>query len=80
LILAKIFKYLFVHQKENPQKPQAKVKSTRNVFEVALESRRKATTNLQKVFLRGRTKLKKVEPQDQKLKKNKRAYKHEHRK
>jgi hypothetical protein len=29
LILAKIFQYLFVHQKENPQKPPTKVKRTR---------------------------------------------------
>jgi hypothetical protein len=29
LILAKMFQYLFVHQKENPHKPPAKVKRTR---------------------------------------------------
>jgi hypothetical protein len=29
LILAKIFQYMFVHQKENPQKPPTKVKRTR---------------------------------------------------
>jgi hypothetical protein len=29
LVLAKIFQYLFVHQKENPQKPPRKVKKTR---------------------------------------------------
>jgi hypothetical protein len=29
LILAKKIKYLFVHQKENPQKPHAKVKRTK---------------------------------------------------
>jgi hypothetical protein len=29
LILARIFKYLFVHQKGTPQKPQVKVKRTR---------------------------------------------------
>jgi hypothetical protein len=29
LILAKIFKYLFVHQKNSPQKPWTKVKRTR---------------------------------------------------
>jgi hypothetical protein len=57
LILAKIFKYLFVHQKENPQKPQAKVKSTRIFFEVALESRRKATTKSQKSVLKRKNKI-----------------------
>jgi hypothetical protein len=29
LVLAKIFQYLFVYQKENPQKPLAKVFKTR---------------------------------------------------
>jgi hypothetical protein len=29
LVLAKIFQYLFVHQKDNPQKPSAKVKITK---------------------------------------------------
>ncbi len=29
LVLAKIFQYLFVHQKDNPKKPLAKVKKTR---------------------------------------------------
>jgi hypothetical protein len=29
LVLAKIFQYLFVHQKDNPQRPSAKVKRTR---------------------------------------------------
>ncbi len=43
LILAKIFQYLFVHQKENPQKPLAKVKRTKEEMQVALENRKKAT-------------------------------------
>jgi hypothetical protein len=29
LVLEKIFQYLFVHEKNNPQKPPAKVKKTR---------------------------------------------------
>jgi hypothetical protein len=29
LVLAKVFQYLFVHQKDNPYKPPAKVKKTR---------------------------------------------------
>jgi hypothetical protein len=28
-VLTKIFQYLFMHQKDNPQKPLAKVKRTR---------------------------------------------------
>jgi hypothetical protein len=31
LVLAKIFQYLFVHQKDNPQKPPTKVKKTRDI-------------------------------------------------
>jgi hypothetical protein len=29
LVVAKIFQYLFVHQKDNPQKPLTKVKRTK---------------------------------------------------
>jgi hypothetical protein len=29
LVLAKIFQYMFVHQKDNPKKPSAKVKRTK---------------------------------------------------
>jgi hypothetical protein len=36
LILAKIFKYMFVHQKENPQ---AKVKRTREDMQAILDNR-----------------------------------------
>jgi len=57
LILVKIFKYLFVHQKENPQKPQAKVKSTRKNLEITLESRRKATTESPKSVLKRKNKV-----------------------
>jgi hypothetical protein len=38
LILAKIFNYMFVHQKENPQ---AKVKRTREEMHATLENRKK---------------------------------------
>jgi hypothetical protein len=41
LILAKIFKYLFVHQKENPQKPHTKIKKTKEEIQIALENRKK---------------------------------------
>jgi hypothetical protein len=38
LVLAKIFQYLFVHQKDTPQKPPAKVKSTREEMQKTLEN------------------------------------------
>ncbi len=41
LILTKIFQYLFVHQMENPQKPSAKVKITREGMQTTLENRKK---------------------------------------
>jgi hypothetical protein len=45
LVLAKIFQYLFVHQKENPLKPLAKVKRTREEMQIALENRKKVAAN-----------------------------------
>jgi len=39
--MAKIFKYLFVHQKENLQKPHAKVKRTREEMQASLENIKK---------------------------------------
>ncbi len=42
--MAKIFKYIFVHQKENPQKPHTKVKRTREEMQAPLENRRKIAT------------------------------------
>ncbi len=41
LVLAKIFQYLFVHQKDNPQKPLAKVKRTREEMQTTLENKKK---------------------------------------
>jgi hypothetical protein len=39
--LAKIFQYLFVHQKDNSHKPLVKVKRTREKMLIALENRKK---------------------------------------
>jgi hypothetical protein len=36
LVLAKKFQYLFVHQKDNPQKPPTKVKRTREEMQTTL--------------------------------------------
>jgi hypothetical protein len=36
---------LFIHQKENPQKPPTKVKRTREEMHTTLENRKKATSN-----------------------------------
>ncbi len=46
LILAKIFKYMFVHQKENPQKPHAKVKKTKEEMQATLDKRKKVVATL----------------------------------
>jgi hypothetical protein len=69
-----------VHQKENPQKPPAKVKRTSKEMQITLENRKKTTTNLQEVFLRREKELRKVEPQAQELKRNKKAQKQWHKK
>jgi hypothetical protein len=45
LVLVKIFQYLFVHQKENPHKPPAKVKRTREEMLTTLENRKKVATD-----------------------------------
>jgi hypothetical protein len=41
LVLAKIFQYLFVHQKKTPQKPPTKVKRTREEMLRTLENKKK---------------------------------------
>ncbi len=58
LILAKIFKYLFVHQKENPQKPQVKVKKTREEMQATLENRRKAIIESARCAFKRKNKVK----------------------
>jgi hypothetical protein len=44
LILAKIFKYFFFPQKNSPQKPQTKVKRTREGMQTSLENKNKVAT------------------------------------
>ncbi len=41
LVLAKIFQYLFVHRKDNPQKPPAKVKRTKENMQTSIENIKK---------------------------------------
>ncbi len=62
LVLAKIFQYLFVHQKNNTQKPPAKVKRTKEKMQTTLENKKKVVTDSPK---RRKTKLKKEEPKAQ---------------
>jgi len=45
LVLAKIFQYLFMHQKDNPQKPPAKVLKTKEEVQTTLKNKKKTTTN-----------------------------------
>jgi hypothetical protein len=63
LILAKIFQYLFVHQKENLKKPPTKVKRTREEMKTTMENIKKVVQTHSKVFLRRITKLRKEERQ-----------------
>jgi hypothetical protein len=44
LLLAKIFQYLFVHQKDNPHKPLTKVKITKEEMKITLENIKKVVT------------------------------------
>jgi hypothetical protein len=44
-VLAKIFSYSFVHQKENPQKPPTKVKITREEMRTRVENKKKIVVN-----------------------------------
>ncbi len=57
LVLAKIIQYLFMHQKENPQKPLTKVKKTREEIQTTLENKKKATTNSLKSALKRKNKV-----------------------
>jgi hypothetical protein len=57
LVLAKIFQYLFVHQKDNPQKPSAKVKITKEEMYTILENRKKATTYFPKNVFKRKNKV-----------------------
>jgi meiotically up-regulated gene 157 (Mug157) protein len=41
LVLVKIFQYLFVHQKENPQKPRTKVKRIREELQTTSKNKKK---------------------------------------
>ncbi len=45
LVLAKFFQYLFMHQKDNPQKPLAKVERTKEEMEITLENKKKLATH-----------------------------------
>jgi shikimate kinase len=58
LILTKIFKYLFVHQIENPQKPHAKVKKTREEMQATLEKRKKVVAKFSKSVLKMKNRVK----------------------
>ncbi len=57
LVLAKIFQYLFVHQKENPQKPPTKVKKTKEEMHTTLENKKKATRDSLRSALKKKNKV-----------------------
>jgi hypothetical protein len=57
LVLAKIFQYLFVHQKENRLKPLAKVKRTREEMQIALENRKKVAANFLRIAFKRKNRV-----------------------
>jgi len=57
LVLAKIFHYLFIHQKENPPNPLVKVKRTREEMQTTLENRKKAVANSPKSVIKRTNKV-----------------------
>jgi hypothetical protein len=59
LVLAKIFQYLFVHQKENPQKPLTKVKITKEKIQTTLENRKEAITDSPRNVFKTKNKVEK---------------------
>ncbi len=50
---------MFVHQKENPQKPPTKVKRNREEMETTLEYRKKVATNFPRSALKRKNKIEK---------------------
>ncbi len=58
LKLANFFKYMFIHQKENPQKPQAKVKKTREKMQTTLVNKRKVVAKFPRSVLKRKNRAK----------------------
>ncbi len=52
-----IFQYLFIHQKENPQKPLTKVKRTKVEMWITLDNRKKAATKSPRNVLKEKNKV-----------------------
>jgi septal ring factor EnvC (AmiA/AmiB activator) len=57
LDIGKIFQYLFVHQKDNSQKPPAKVKRNREEMQATLENRKKVVAEFPKSALKRKNKV-----------------------
>jgi hypothetical protein len=55
LVLEKM--YLFVHQKDNPQKPPAKVKRTREEMQTTLKNKKKVVADSPKSALKRKNKV-----------------------
>jgi hypothetical protein len=60
--LAKIFHYVFVHQKDNPHKPPAKVKRIREEMLTTLENKKKTAANSPRSALKRKNKARNEEP------------------
>jgi hypothetical protein len=60
---------MFVHQKENPQKPSTKVKRAREEMHIALENRKKATTNSPRSVIKKKNKVEEGRASSSRMKK-----------
>ncbi len=67
LDIGKIFQYLFVHQKENSQKPPTKVKKTNEEMQTTLENRKKAIAKSPKSVLKKKNRAEEGGAQAQEL-------------
>jgi coenzyme F420-reducing hydrogenase beta subunit len=57
LVLTKTLKYLFVHQKDNPWKPSAKVLKTREEMQTTLKNKKKVAIDYLRNVLKRKNKV-----------------------
>ncbi len=76
LILTKIFNYLFFPQKNNPQKPQTRVKKPIEDMQATLVNRRKTTAKFPKSVLKRNNKVEEGGTSRLEVKKSRRTQKH----
>ncbi len=57
LVLAKIFQYMFVHQKDNPHNPPTKVKRTRKEVQTTLKNKKKTIVDFPRSVFKRKNKV-----------------------